>query len=96
MYQEPMTQQMRIDNSIDQVTRMPVEWGLGNLAENWKSLCYHKRYQLKLREVKQDVICCVLLTNALTLRNGCQSIRAFTRIDDPFLLIIPTLEMYLE
>ena len=87
---------MRIDNSIDQVTRVPVEWGLRNLAENWKSLCNHKRHQLKLREVKQDVICCMLLTNALTLLNGCQSIRLFSPIDDPFLLIMPTLEMYFE
>jgi len=75
---EPMTPQERIDNAIDQMVRVPVEWGLGKMATNWKSIIYADGQKIQVRDVKRDVIIAALLTNALTILNCGQNIQFFT------------------
>ena len=78
------------------MVRLPVEWGLGKMATNWKSIIYADGQKLQVRDVKRDVIIAALLTNALTILNCGQNIQFFTPTDDPFALLMPSLENYFD
>lgn len=81
------------EKRIDTKCRGSVEWELGKLCENWKSLSFYHQQQIQAHAVGRDVFVCALLTNLLTLLQGSQSYAYFhTELN----FSMPTIQSYLQ
>jgi hypothetical protein len=80
---------------IESKCRTSVEWSNGKLKENWKFLQFKNRLSIQMSAVGQYCMVAGILTNALTLCNGSQTLSYFNNSEqDPFSLEMPTLEYY--
>ena len=85
----------RAFEGIESVCRTSVEWAIGKVVENWKSLTFERQSIVGLTPIARNTIVAVILTNALTILNGSQVHSFFSLHDEnPYGLEIVSLEDY--
>lgn len=82
------------ENALDQLTRIPVEWGFLALTQNWRSLLFSRQLFVQLNHLASKVKCCAILTNAKILLDTNRTLKYFSDPTNPFLLDPITLEDY--
>ena len=55
---------------IESICRTSVEWAIGKVVENWKSLTFERQSVVGLTPIAPKTIVAVILTNTLTILNG--------------------------